>query len=79
MGHLCLLAVKGLKTFQEHFNVTVISVFIVPRWLVLAKDLDSGLNELGSAMGSLGSSLWYYQKLVVVPEQLPLQVYYKIY
>ena len=48
---------KVLKKLFKYFNDTAISAFIIPRSLVLAKNLDLNLNELESAIGFFCSSL----------------------
>ena len=48
---------KVLKKLPKYFNGTAIFAFIIPRSLVLAKNLDLNLNELESVIGFFRSFL----------------------
>ena len=49
----------ALQKLLKYFNGTAISAFVIPRSLVLAKNVHLNLNELQSIIGYLGSSLQY--------------------
>ena len=50
MWHMLMTNFKVLQNLLKYFNGTVISAFIIPSLLVLAKNLALNLNELESVM-----------------------------